>query len=639
MCLLCTACQETTKSEQWTALVSPNQDWKYLPVNKEVDLEGWSQLNYDDNHWKSGMGPIGFGDRDDSTGIKKCRALFLRKHFEIQDTSAIKGLLLFADYDDSFIAYINGREVARANIYEPGSDKDWDAKLPGMREARMYQGGAPESYELLPWEWKEALQTGQNVLAIQINNESKTSKDLTAWFALYQHGLADQAETLPDWFQAPIDFQSSNLPVLSLHTNQERIPNEPKILVRVEVFDTAERNSMDQAPSLSTHIRIEQRGSTSRTRFRKKSYGFKTCDAEGKKNKTSLLGLPADDDWILYGPYSDKTLIRNALVFHLAEKMGEYAPRYKYCELLIDGRYEGLYLLMEKINRSKGRLDLEALGKKDLAGDSLTGGYILKIDKRTGNKTDYWYSPYRAPMDTSKKIRLQVHYPKKDKLQEEQLAYIKSYMNAFEDALLGDNWLDPKEGYKAYVDPASFMHFFLINELAYNLDGYRVSTFLHKQRDSRGGKLRMGPVWDFNLSLGNGYNCEDVNEGHWLIDYNSLCTDRRYHVPFWWKRMLSDPDFASELQERYKRYRKDFLSDTYLNNWITAQTEILSEAVERNYRRWPTLGVKVWPNLHEGKDYADEIEFMRSWLMRRMVFMDQLEQMVPDAVAPIVGED
>ncbi len=609
----------------WLSLVQPEMLWNYHAVasKKEKPDSSWHDPRFQDDSWRRGPGPLGFGDKDDKTVVKPCRALYLRINFQIADLDAIRDLLLFADYDDAFIAFLNGQEIARCNSWDIGKFQDWNAKLPGIREARIYQGGKPEQFLIPSWQWRDKLQEGENLLAIQINNDSSKSKDLTAWFALYASTKqVKTSEPLPDWFQAPVELEASDLPLLRINTDQKHIPDDPKIDASLIIeLPTGTEKSKEDSSSIS--IKIEQRGSSSRTRFPKKSYGFTTYDGNGKKLDQSLLGMPSDNDWILYGPYSDKTMMRNALVFHLARQMGHYAPRTAFCELLINEQYEGVYLLMEKIKSSGGRLNLEKLESDDLSGDALTGAYLLKIDKRTGNKTKYWHSKYRAPADSSKKIRFQIHRPKKQKLAEEQFQYIRNYMDQFEDALMSDFFGDQDKGYAKYIDVRSFIDFFLLNELSYNLDGYRVSTFLYKDRDSKGGKLHMGPLWDFNLAFGNGYNCEKENEGYLLMNFNRLCEDKAYHVPFWWERLLEDAAYKQALIERWKQLRSNLLSEANLMNWIDQRCKLLDNAQERNFKRWPTMGVKVWPNLYKAKDFEDEVDFMKGWLKRRLLFLDK----------------
>ena len=140
-------------------------------------------------------------------------------------------------------------------------------------------------------------------------------------------------------------------------------------------------------------ISIEYRGSSSQS-FPKKPYALETQDSIGNNNNVSLLGMPVENDWILYAPYTDKSLMRNFLTFDLGRKMRNYSPRTVYCELVVNGDYKGIYILMEKIKRDNDRVDIAKLDSNDVAGDSLTGGYIIKVDKYTGTGGLDWLSDF-----------------------------------------------------------------------------------------------------------------------------------------------------------------------------------------------------------------------------------------------------
>jgi len=211
------------------------------------------------------------------------------------------------------------------------------------------------------------------------------------------------------------------------------------------------------------------------------------------------MGLPVENDWILYAPYSDKTLIRNVLTYNLARDMGRYASRYRFCELVINGDYKGLYVLFEKIKRDDNRVNITEMGSEDNSGDALTGGYIIKKDKLDGDYIEGWYS---LPLPGEYTMYYQFHYPKPNVITQEQRDYIINYFNEFEAFMASDNYNDPLTGYQNIVNVHSFINFCIINELSNNLDGYRLSTFMYKDRDSIDGKLTLGPVWDYNIAYG-----------------------------------------------------------------------------------------------------------------------------------------
>lgn len=179
-------------------------------------------------------------------------------------------------------------------------------------------------------------------------------------------------------FHPSHQFQSSNLPIVIIDTYGQEIPDEPKILARMGIIDNGEgqRNHLhDPRNNYDGLIGIEVRGSTTRW-FPKKQYAVETRDHFGNDSTVSLLGFPPEEDWILYAPYSDKSLMRNVLAYKLSNDLGRYASRTRFCELVLNGSYEGVYVLMEKIKRDRNRVNISKLLPTDIAGDAVTGGYI-----------------------------------------------------------------------------------------------------------------------------------------------------------------------------------------------------------------------------------------------------------------------
>ncbi len=293
-------------------------------------------------------------------------------------------------------------------------------------------------------------------------------------------------------------MESSNLPILVIDTQDQFIPDEPKIVATIKIIDNGKgtRNHITDAPTYVGKIGIEQRGATSRILFPKKPYGFELRDTSGLKGvSASILGLPSEEDWVLNATYNDKTLIREVLTYDLYRSFSPYyTPRYKFCEVTLNGQYYGIYILFEKIKRDKNRVDISKLEPKDSTGNDLTGGYILKIDKTEGNVSRQWISPYPSPVSPQFTTPIQVDYPKVDDLTESQFAYIKKYVTDFEDVLKSDNFRDSLQGYAKYIDVDSWVDYLIINEVSHNVDAYRLSTFFYKNKDSKGGKLTIGPI-------------------------------------------------------------------------------------------------------------------------------------------------
>ena len=150
---------------------------------------------------------------------------------------------------------------------------------------------------------------------------------------------------------------------------------------------------------------------------------------------------------------------------------------------------------------------------------------------------------------------------------------------------------------------------------------------MYKDRDSKGGKLHMGPVWDFNLAFGNANYCEGSNLTGWAYDFNAVCPEDNFQLPFWWERFRQDPVFLDRWRSRWEELRAEGapLSDATLDGAIDSLVNLLqtSGGVQRNFDRWPVEGVYVWPNEFVGTDYPSEVDYLRNWIDGRMRWLDQ----------------
>lgn len=423
------------------------------------------------------------------------------------------------------------------------------------------------------------------------------------------------------------ELEESNLPILRITTNGIAIQQNGKTSAHFEIFfdeNNEIHSTTDIAKQYDGQIGIEYRGSSSFDLFEKKSYNIETRNSDGTNNNTSILGLPAENDWVLYGPYSDKTLMRNALIYSLANEFMEYAPRVRMVELIIDNQYEGVYIFTEKIKRDKNRLNISKLEEGDNHGDNLTGGYILKFDKSdvynpyTGIKSEY--APYA---NTWQESYLLFHYPKPQDITDDQKSYLLNYITELEEAFASSNYQDSIVGYHKYIDVSSFVDFFISNELAKNPDGYRLSSFLYKDRESIDNKLKAGPIWDFNLGFGNVNYCTNGDyKGFVVQNFNKVCPDDFWVIHFWWDRLMSDPTFRSAIKERWLELRRSTLSNANIITKIDSFEYLLDQAQERNFARYPIIGEYIWPNYTIENSYENEIDRLRSWILDRLHWID-----------------
>lgn len=418
-------------------------------------------------------------------------------------------------------------------------------------------------------------------------------------------------------------FTSSNLPIVIINTNNQAIPDEPKIQASMKIIDNGYGNInyiTDQPNAYNNLIGIERRGSTSGD-FPQKSYGFETRNINGTAIDTIILGMPKEKDWILYAPYNDKTCMRNVLTYDLSNKMGHYASRTILCELVLNGQYKGIYTVMEKVKRDGDRVNISKLNPIDISGDEVTGGYIFKIDKTTGGSSSGWTSDFNSSNGTP--INFIFHYPSAANIMPQQAEYIQAYVDSFETAVNGPNFSDPLLGYRKFIEPQTFLDFMILNEISKNVDGYRLSTYLHKEKDSKGGKLRMGPVWDFNLAWWNADYCEGNTASNWAYKFNDVCTGGEWEIPTWWDKMMQDPWFQDELKCRWTTLRQGILSEDSLFHFIDSVANYIDLAKNRHFETWPILGTYTWPNPNPiPNDYSGEIAAIKSWIQLRTQWLD-----------------
>jgi len=598
--------------DHWETAILADDNWKYRIGNSEPPSD-WYLSYFDDSNWQEAQGGIGYGDGDDNTTIPSTTSLYLRKNFDIVDIDHLEFGLLHADFDDGFIAYLNGVEIARFNM--EGDFPPYNSTTPDFHEAQVYQGGSPNFFLINKNKITQCLQSGSNnTLAIQVHNESFSSSDLTSnfHFSLAINISDTNYSPTPSWFFVPELF--SDLPIIKINTSGQEIPNEPKLTAHMGIIDNGVGNQnyifSDDYNGYDGFIGIETRGASSLVLFPKINYGLETRDSLGENNNVSLLGMPEENDWILHGPYSDKTLMRNVLAFHIGRKMGRWAPRTRYCELYINDEYFGVYVLMEKIKRDPNRVDIAKLTPQDIEGDELTGGYIVQIDREEfGNS---WSSPF-TPFPY-----FVYHHPNASDLTVEQELYIRQYITDFETNLAGGAFDHPLFGYAQFIDVPSFIDYLLAIEITKEVDAYRLSAYLHKDKNSNGGKLKAGPLWDFNLGFGNATDCGVWDPEGWAFD-EPQCEPVQ---PFWWDRFLEDENFANQVNCRWKELRSGPLQTDSILQFIDEQVALLENAQERNFNHWGGLGEYVWPNWFIGNSFQEEINFLKTWTFDRFEWMD-----------------
>lgn len=602
------------EADHWETIIYSDDDWKYRIGSADIPLE-WIEQEFDSSQWPSGPGGFGYGDDDDNTILNDVLSVYIIRNFEVFDKEVITNLILHADYDDGFVAYLNGEEVARKNLGTPGVRVFYNESSDDYIEPNQSQGLLPEAINIDP----EVLSIGDNTLAIQVHNFGANSSDLSSNFFL-SVGISNDSSFYnapPDWFVAPYffdatDFETS-LPILKVTTtNGVQIVNNPRVKAHLGViyngFDAVNLPT-DAFNNYDGAISIEHRG-TSSLWFDKKGYGFETQNEDGTNNNVELLGMPEENDWVLHGPYSDKSLLRNVLTYHIGNLTGRYAPRTQLCELFVNDQYEGVYVLTEKIKQDKNRVDIAKLTELDNEGDELTGGYIIQVDRNPDNIPGLgWVSEF-----PDYKFFAFVE-PKDDDITNEQKSYIKEYMFNFESAMDAPNY---ESTYKDYIDVASLVDYFLVTEIGKHIDAFKLSFYLYKDKDSNGGKLHFGPQWDFNLGYGNfDFECSPDYDG-WAYEFPDCGS---WH-PFWARKLVDIPNVQHLSKCRWQELREGPFNTLNLLSFIDSKVAEMGTAVDRNFGRWPNLGQYVWPNDFIGDTHKDEVNFLKTWLANRLNWMD-----------------
>ncbi len=428
--------------------------------------------------------------------------------------------------------------------------------------------------------------------------------------------------------------EGSEIPYFVIDSKGNTIVDEPKVSANLQVF-------VNQQSVFANPIGIELRGSTSRRLFPKLSYGIEFWDVTGADISLDILDFGKEEDWVMHGPYSDKTMIRNVLLYDLSNSIGRWASKTQLVELNLNGSYRGIYVFMEKIKRDGDRLTIEPMDENVTSGTELTGGYILKIDKTSGDTGNSdWegdalytenlgfrsdYSPNEnihpfAPYGPKRGIETYFlyQYPRADAINSAQKNYIQQYIHDFEDALVEEDFSGSTRDYENYIDVGSFVDFFILNELSANPDGYRLSSYLHKYQND---KLAMGPVWDFNLAFGNdGRSSTD----EWIYQYNDRNPGDLWLIHFWWEKLLEDPKFRSAIKTRWTALRANQLNqsaiEAKIDTWITYLES--NGAANRNFGQWPVFGIALPFNSFVGNSLEEEVDYVKNWIRERSTWMD-----------------
>ena len=370
------------------------------------------------------------------------------------------------------------------------------------------------------------------------------------------------------------DEYQTHLPIVKIDTKNIPIEGTKNAAqysnAEVMIIDKESKmNKRDDKADVKTQALIKVRGNSS-FYFEKKSYDLKFVN-QNEANKVQVMGMPKNDDWVLNGPFLDKSLMRNYLAMNISSEIMGYAPRVRFCEVFLNEKYQGLYLMMEPISQGEKRIPISKVEK-----DNDYTSYILRMDRGSLNeyKNINNFSKYTLGIPLDKDLthyRINIDYPTSKNLTDSKKEYIEKDFSQFEKTLYSFDYNTGDYGYQNYIDVNSFVDYYIINEFFQNYDAVLFSTYLYK--DLR-GKINIGPVWDFNNSMDN------YVEGSNPIEQTML--EQR----LWYTMLFKDEKFVEKVLYRYKELRKTALNEKNLLKHIDDIETYLGSAIERNFDVW-----------------------------------------------------
>ncbi len=408
----------------------------------------------------------------------------------------------------------------------------------------------------------------------------------------------------------------SDLPILLIHDyGRGRPSTAPGSFATVQVFEPVNGvTTLTNAPTLSQRALIQTRGSSTEG-LAKVSLKMEFQNEFGQDEVASLLGMPAESDWVLYAPnLFDPIMTHNPLSHRLFRDLGWYSSRTRYAEVYLVGTgtgpvttasYQGIYVVEEKIKQGKNRVDVDKLQPENVRDPEVTGGYLFKVDRPDpgdsgfpGAGTTMLYLDPKEPL---------IKRPERAA----QRAYVLQYFKDFGAALNGPNFGDPTNGYAKYLKLDESIDFHILNTLSFNVDALVLSTYFYKPR---GGRLSFGPMWDYDRAWGS-TDGRDLAPKVWGSNFFDA---------YWMPRLFRDLEFLQKWIDRYEALRTGELSLPHMFGLLDEFTGQLKQAQPRERAKWGTV--------YRGGTYAGEITFSKNWLSNRLAFMDG--RFVP---APIVG--
>ena len=382
---------------------------------------------------------------------------------------------------------------------------------------------------------------------------------------------------------AVADLESTGLPVVSLFTpNGVDITSKDYYLESLMSFVNT-----DGSETFADSTNLKGRGNST-WGCPKKPYAIKF------DKKKSLLNLPEDKSWVLLANYYDATLLRNDLAFYIGEKMStlDWTPHYQQVDLMLNGQYKGIYQLGEKVKIAKKRVNV---------GDD---GFVLEIDAKAGADEITFTTTHLPQPVNIKDPEVEVN--------DENYNYVKTYVTDAENALYSENFTDTEEGWQKYMDMDSFVEWYLINEIAKNNDAiFYTSCYMNLKR---GKKLKMGPLWDFDVAFG----------GYWDNERGRTIANvpENFYIKgaSWYSRLFQDPAFVAKVKERFNEI---YANRQQIYDHIDANAAKIKAKIYEENKIW---GCQTATSASEDEvkaAYQEKVDYLKTWIETRLTWLNE----------------
>ncbi len=368
--------------------------------------------------------------------------------------------------------------------------------------------------------------------------------------------------------------EPENIPVVNIETEN----NEP--ITSKDDYIRATFKIDDEVVGKS--IKIRGRGNTTWA-LPKKPYQIKFDDKE------SVLEMPKDKKWVFLANYTDKSLLRSELAYNLGYMSNlDWTPESEFVDVNLNGEYVGIYQIVQKVEESSNRVDI---------GDD---GYLLEVDQLSRIDADdvYFHSSISD-------YYFNIKEPKLD-IEDEEYVFIKNYIEEFETLILNND--NPTlEDISRLIDLDSFIDWYLINEIGKNNDAIFYSSVYMNLIP--GEKLKMGPIWDFDIAFGNiNYNGNEKPEGFWVKNSK------------WYTKLFENQEFKTLVKNRFAYFYQN--KNDVFDKVREKANYHLKGSVDRNFEKWDILGKYVWPNYVFFDTYEEEVKYLEKWYMDRMEWLN-----------------